>query len=77
MVDLFPVPKGNKKKFKSNIQPNNIVGANRGDYGVAKPKGVNPLVRNITGSDNLFSKLQERNPEVRNRRGARTLFNML
>ena len=77
MVDLFPVPKGNKKKFKSNIQPNNIVGANRGDYGVAKPKGVNPLVRNITGSDNLFSKLQEKNPEVRNRRGARTLFNML
>mgnify|MGYP003311962828 CR=1 FL=1 len=29
------------------------------------------------GSDNLFSKLQERNPEVSNKRGTRTLFNML
>ena len=64
-------------KIKPNIQPNNIVRASRGSYGGVKPKGVNPLVRNITGSDNLFSQLQKRNPEVRNKRGTRTLFNML
>mgnify|MGYP003138681827 FL=1 len=66
-------------KIKPNIQPNKIVGGNKGVYGGVKNivKGVNPLVRNITGSDNLFSKLQERNPEVRNKRGTRTLFNML
>jgi len=66
------LPKIPKSKIKPNIQPNKIVRANKGVYG-----GVNPLVRNITGSDNLFSKLQERNPEVRNKRGTRTLFNML
>ena len=65
------------KKIKPNIQPNNIVRASRGSYGGVKSRGVNPLVANITGSDNLFSKLQERNPEVRNKRGTRTLFNML
>jgi len=64
-------------KIKPNIQPNNIVRASGGSYGGAKSRGVNPLVRNITGSDNLFSKLQERNPEVSNKRGTRTLFNML
>ena len=66
-------------KIKPNIQPNKIVGGNKGVYGGVKNivKGVNPLVRNITGSDNLFSKLQEKNPEVRNKRGTRTLFNML
>ena len=64
-------------KIKPNIQPNNIVRASRGSYGGVKSRGVNPLVANITGSDNLFSKLQERNPEVRNKRGTRTLFNML
>ncbi len=64
-------------KIKPNIQPNNIVRASRGSYGGVKPKGVNPLVRNITGSDNLFSQLRERNPEVSNKRGTRTLFNML
>ena len=64
-------------KIKPNIQPNKIVKGSKGVYGGAKSKGVNPLVRNITDSDNLFSKLQERNPEVRNRRGTRTLFNML
>ena len=63
--------------IKPIIQPNNIVRASRGSYGGVKPKGVNSLVRNITGSDNLFSKLQERNPEVSNKRGTRTLFNML
>ena len=60
-------------KIKPNIQPNNIVRASRGSYGAAKPRGVNPLVRNITGSDNLFSKLRERNPEVSNKRGTRTV----
>ena len=65
------------KKITPNIQPNNIVRANRGSYGGVKPKGVSRLVRNITGSDNLFSQLQKRNPEVRNKRGTRTLFNML
>ena len=64
-------------KIKPNIQPNKIVKGSKGVYGGAKSKGVNPLVRNITDSDNLFSKLQERNPEVRNKRGTRTLFNML
>ena len=64
-------------KIKPNIQPNKIVRANKGVYGGVKSTGVNPLVRNITGSDNLFSKLQEKNPEVRNKRGTRTLFNML
>ena len=64
-------------KIKPNIQPNNIVRASRGSYGGVKPKGVNPLVRNITGSDNLFTQLRERNPEVSNKRGTRTLFNML
>ena len=64
-------------KIKPNIQPNNIVRASRGSYGAAKPRGVNPLVRNITGSDNLFSQLRKRNPEVSNKRGTRTLFNML
>ena len=64
-------------KIKPNIQPNNIVRASRGSYGAAKPRGVNPLVRNITGSDNLFTQLRERNPEVSNKRGTRTLFNML
>ena len=64
-------------KIKPNIQPNKIVRANKGVYGGVKSTGVSPLVRNITGSDNLFSKLQERNPEVRNKRGTRTLFNML
>ena len=66
-------------KIKPNIQPDKIVGGNKGVYGGVKNivKGVNPLVRNITGSDNLFSKLQEKNPEVRNKRGTRTLFNML
>ena len=64
-------------KIKPNIQPNNIVRASRGSYGGVKPKGVNPLVRNITGSDNLFSQLRKRNPEVSNKRGTRTLFNML
>ena len=65
------------KKITPNIQPNNIVRASRGSYSGVKSRGVNPLVANITGSDNLFSKLQERNPEVRNKRGTRTLFNML
>ena len=65
------------KKITPNIQPNNIVRASRGSYGAAKPRGVNPLVRNITGSDNLFTQLRERNPEVSNKRGTRTLFNML
>ena len=64
-------------KIKPNIQPNKIVKGSKGVYGGTKSKGVNPLVRNITDSDNLFSKLQERNPEVRNKRGTRTLFNML
>ena len=64
-------------KIKPNIQPNNIVRASRGSYGGVKPRGVNPLVRNITGSDNLFSQLRKRNPEVSNKRGTRTLFNML
>ena len=64
-------------KIKPNIQPNKIVRANKGVYGGVKSIGVSPLVRNITGSDNLFSKLQEKNPEVRNKRGTRTLFNML
>ena len=64
-------------KIKPNIQPNNIVRASRGSYGGVKPKGVNALVRNITGSDNLFTQLRERNPEVSNKRGTRTLFNML
>jgi hypothetical protein len=64
-------------KIKPNIQPNNIIRASRGSYGGVKPKGVNPLVRNITGSDNLFTQLRERNPEVSNKRGTRTLFNML
>ena len=64
-------------KIKPNIQPNKIVRANKGVYGGVKSTGVSPLVRNITGSDNLFSKLQEKNPEVRNKRGTRTLFNML
>ena len=63
--------------IKPIIQPNNIVRASRGSYGGVKPKGVNPLVRNITGSDNLFSQLRKRNPEVSNKRGTRTLFNML
>jgi len=63
--------------IKPIIQPNNIVRASRGSYGGVKPKGVSRLVRNITGSDNLFSQLQERNPEVRNKRGTRTLFNIL
>ena len=63
--------------IKPIIQPNNIVRASRGSYGGVKPKGVNPLVRNITGSDNLFSQLREKNPEVSNKRGTRTLFNML
>ena len=63
--------------IKPIIQPNNIVRASRGSYGGVKPKGVNPLVRNITGSDNLFTQLRERNPEVSNKRGTRTLFNML
>ena len=68
------LPKLPKNKIKPNIQPDNInrsVGKN--NIG----NKVNPLVRNITDSDNLFSKLQERNPEVRNKRGTRTLFNML
>ena len=63
--------------IKPIIQPNNIVRASRGSYGGVKSKGVNPLVRNITGSDNLFTQLRERNPEVSNKRGTRTLFNML
>ena len=63
--------------IKPIIQPNNIVRASRGSYGGVKPKGVNALVRNITGSDNLFTQLRERNPEVSNKRGTRTLFNML
>ena len=63
--------------IKPIIQPNNIVRASRGSYGGVKPKGVNSLVRNITGSDNLFTQLRERNPEVSNKRGTRTLFNML
>ena len=63
--------------IKPIIQPNNIVRASRGGYGGVKPKGVNALVRNITGSDNLFTQLRERNPEVSNKRGTRTLFNML
>ena len=66
------LPKIPKNKIKPNIQPNKIVGG-----GKISSSGVNPLVRNITGSDNLFSQLQERNPEVRNKRGTRTLFNML
>ena len=66
------LPKIPKSKIKPNIQPNKIVGG-----GKISSSGVNPLVRNITGSDNLFSQLQERNPEVRNKRGTRTLFNML
>ena len=37
------------KKITPNIQPNNIVRASRGSYGGVKSKGVNPLVRNITG----------------------------
>ena len=65
------------KKITPNIQPNNIVRASRGGYGGVKPKGVSRLVRNITGSDNLFTQLRERNPEVSNKRGTRTLFNML
>ena len=63
--------------IKPIIQPNNIIRASRGSYGGVKPKGVNALVRNITGSDNLFTQLRERNPEVSNKRGTRTLFNML
>ena len=50
--------------IKPIIQPNNIVRASRGSYGGVKPKGVNSLVRNIAGSDNLFTQLRERNPEV-------------
>ena len=65
------------KKITPNIQPNNIVRASRGGYGGVKSKGVSRLVRNITGSDNLFTQLRERNPEVSNKRGTRTLFNML
>ena len=38
---------------------------------------TNTLVKNITSSDNLFSQLQEKNPEVSNKRGTRTIFNML
>ena len=64
-------------KIKPNIQPNKIVRGNRGSYGGVKSKGLNPLVRNITDSDNLFSKMQDINPEVRNKRGTRTLFNMI
>ena len=71
------LPKIPKSKIKPNIQPNKIIGGGKVTYGGAKSRGVNPLVRNITGSDNLFSKLQERNPEVSNKRGTRTLFNML
>ena len=71
------LPKLPKNKIKPNIQPNKIIGGGKVTYGGAKSRGVNPLVRNITGSDNLFSKLQERNPEVSNKRGTRTLFNML
>ena len=64
-------------KIKPNIQPNKIIGGGKVTYGGAKSRGVNPLVRNITGSDNLFSQLRKRNPEVSNKRGTRTLFNML
>ena len=65
-------------KIKPIIQPNKIVRKNKVTYGSGvNSRGVNPLVRNITSSDNLFSKLQERNPEVKNKRGTRTLFNML
>ena len=71
------LPKLPNSKIKPNIQPNKIIGGGKVTYGGAKSRGVNPLVRNITGSDNLFSKLQERNPEVSNKRGTRTLFNML
>ena len=71
------LPKLPKNKIKPNIQPNKIIGGGKVTYGGAKSRGVNPLVRNITGSDNLFSKLRERNPEVSNKRGTRTLFNML
>ena len=71
------LPKIPKNKIKPNIQPNKIIGGGKVTYGGAKSRGVNPLVRNITGSDNLFSKLRERNPEVSNKRGTRTLFNML
>ena len=66
------------KRIKPNIQPNRIVRKNKVTYGSGvNSRGVNPLVRNITSSDNLFSKLQEKNPEVKNKRGTRTLFNML
>ena len=71
------LPKLPNSKIKPNIQPNKIIGGGKVTYGGAKSRGVNPLVRNITGSDNLFSKLQEKNPEVSNKRGTRTLFNML
>ena len=71
------LPKLPNSKIKPNIQPNKIIGGGKVTYGGAKSRGVNPLVRNITGSDNLFSKLRERNPEVSNKRGTRTLFNML
>ena len=65
-------------KIKPIIQPNKIVRKNKVTYGSGvNSRGVNPLVRNITSSDNLFSKLQEKNPEVKNKRGTRTLFNML
>ena len=65
-------------KIKPIIQPNKIVRKSKVTYGGGvNSKGVNPLVRNITSSDNLFSKLQEKNPEVKNKRGTRTLFNML
>ena len=52
------LPKIPKSKIKPNIQPNKIIGGGKVTYGGAKSRGVNPLVRNITGSDNLFSKLQ-------------------
>ena len=71
------LPKIPKSKIKPNIQPNKIVKGGKVTYGGAKSRGVNPLIRNITSSDNLFTQLRERNPEVSNKRGTRTLFNML
>ena len=71
------LPKLPKSKIKPNIQPNKIIGGGKVTYGGAKSRGVNPLIRNITSSDNLFTQLRERNPEVSNKRGTRTLFNML
>ena len=47
------LPKLPKSKIKPNIQPNKIIGGGKVTYGGAKSKGVNPLIRNITSSDNL------------------------